>query len=72
MSIELYDDKVKFIYKNGTIKEYKYNELLIIATIEKIKLVEKISGKYIKFLPKNEFEMLSQIFNVDVVYNLSV
>ena len=72
MAIELYYNKVELFYKSGEIKEYKYNELLIIVTNGKIKLVEKIRGKYIKFLSKDEFEMLSQIFNVDVVYNLSV
>ena len=72
MAIELYYNKVELFYKSGEIKEYKYNELLIIVTNGKIKLVEKISGKYIKFLSKDEFEMLSQIFNVDAVYNLSV
>lgn len=66
MLLNFYDDKVKIIYKSGKIKEYKYNELLVIECADKIKLVEKITGKYIKFLPNNEFKMM-EYHNVEEV-----
>ena len=68
MILNFYDDKVKIIYKTRLNKEYLYNELLIIEGVDKIKLVEKITGKYIKFLSNNEFKMM-KYHNVDVCYD---